>query len=155
MRWVLAVLTIVGCDAKPVDDVAPVDLARSTAHGPVVFGDSVSGEVTGGGHLWSFKLSAPSSIHAFFRGVGNVDAMIYLFDHSGVVARDADELERELPAGEYRVLVKTSAATRGRFTLTVDCDGVGCSARGAGPGMSTPDRHASLTTSPNIPSHRD
>ncbi len=151
MRWALLILPILtACDdAKAPEDDVPVDgkldsFRSPTDHGTVAFGETVLGRVTAdeGFHTWTFKLSAPSAIHAFTARVphkANMDTVLYLYERSptgwgSYVARNDDDgrahwssLDRELPAGEYRVLVKGYAkTTRGSFDLTVDCDGVGC-----------------------------
>jgi hypothetical protein len=152
MRWALLLVSMVmfGCDdAKGPEDDAPVDgkldsFRSPTDHGVIAFGQSQTGKLTADElhHTWSFTLSAPAALHAFTSRVphkASIDTVLYLYRRTATgwgayIARNDDDgradwssLDRDLTAGEYRLLVKGHAAsTRGSFNLTLDCDGIGC-----------------------------
>ncbi len=152
MKWVLAVLpfALLACDdAKGLEDNVPedgkLDSFRSpTDHGGISFGTVTTAKLTATEqhHTWTLSLSAPARLHAFTARVphaASIDTVLYLYKRTATgwgayIERNDDDgrnhwssFDRELAAGEYRVLVKGfSASTKGSFNLTVDCDGSGC-----------------------------
>lgn len=135
--------------AKPAEEDVPVDgkldtIRTPTYHGDITYGATDVGKITAdeGFHAWTFELSAPSSIHAFTSRVpheASIDTVMYLYQlgptgWGAYIERNDDDgrnhwssIDRDLPAGRYRVLVKGYLrAIRGKFQISVDCDGAGC-----------------------------
>ena len=152
MKWALAVAPFLmfACDdGKGPEDNVPEDgkldsFQRPTDHGEIPFGSLTTAKLTAGEqhHTWTLSLSAGAHLHASTSRVphaASIDTVLYLYKFNGTswgsyIARNDDDgrnhwssIDRDLEAGEYRVLVKGySASTKGSFNLTVDCDGAGC-----------------------------
>lgn len=152
MLFVLATGCL-GEDAKGVEDDLDVldekadSFAKPTDHGAIGFGTGAAqaSAITDSEkyHAWTFELSGDASVQLLTNyavlGQRRTDTVLYLYKHNGTswgpyIARNDDygsttysKINRDLGAGSYRVLVKGFAATtRGKFKLTVDCDGEGC-----------------------------
>jgi len=143
-----------GCDDGAIDkgpeDAVPADgkldsFARPTDHGAIGFSTNVDSFLTADAkyHTWTFSLSGNAAVHLYthpqLTARSVTDTVIYLYKRGpngwgSYVARNDDDggslfsgLDRNLGAGEYRLLVKGYAAsTRGQFAVTVDCEGAGC-----------------------------
>ncbi len=123
---------------------AKADSLRSpTNNGPIVFGEARQAALSGsrGFQAWTFTLYGAADVQLYTAANrdGAVDTVLYLYKKTGAtwgsyIARNDDDggsvfsmVEKTLPAGEYRAIVKGHAkSTRGRFKLTVDCTGAGC-----------------------------
>lgn len=152
MKWALVLVpfALLACDdTKGPEDNIPedgkLDSFRSpTDHGVISFGSVAIAKLSAAEqhHTWTMSLSAPAHLHAFTARVphaASIDTVLYLYKRTATgwgayIERNDDDgrnhwssIDRELTAGEYRVLVKGySASTKGSFNLTVDCDGAGC-----------------------------
>lgn len=135
-----------GEDELPADDGKDDSQRTPTDHGPIGFGQSLAEELTAAHryHAWTFELSgdATVSIETSYavRGQRRTDTVLYLYREGptgwgSYIARNDDhdgnvysEIVKTLGAGRYRILVKGYlTTTRGKFKVTVDCDGSGCS----------------------------
>ena len=123
---------------------AKADSLRSpTNNGVIAFGDARPATLSGsrGFHAWTFTLYGAADVQLYTAADrdGAVDTVLYLYKKTGAtwgsfIARNDDDgdsvfsmVEKNLPAGEYRAIVKGYAkSTRGRFKLTADCTGAGC-----------------------------
>ena len=123
---------------------AKADSLRSpTNNGVIAFGDARPATLSGsrGFHAWTFTLYGAADVQLYTAADrdGAVDTVLYLYKKTGAtwgsyIARNDDDgdsvfsmVEKNLPAGEYRAIVKGYAkSTRGRFKLTSDCTGAGC-----------------------------
>jgi hypothetical protein len=151
--WFLAV-ALLGCvgDGKPAED--ELDLIedgkddshrRPTYHGDIAYGVGSPTALTDDErhHAWTFELSGDAKVDMTtsyaLLGQRRTDTVMYLYRESATgcgpyIARNDDygstiysQLVRNLDAGRYRVLVKGhQATTRGKFKLTVNCQGDGC-----------------------------
>ncbi len=113
---------------KPPEEDVPVDgkldtIRTPTYHGDIAYGSTGVGRITAdeGFHAWTFELSAPATIHAFTSRVpheASIDTVLYLYqlnasnNWGAYIERNDDDgrnhwssIDRELPAGRYRVLV--------------------------------------------------
>ncbi len=140
-----------GATDKGDEDDVPTDgkadsFGSPTEHGAIPFNAASSAEFTAseGFHSWTFKLT---------RGGGkvdlrtayatpNLDTVVYLYKKTGaswgsyIATNDdatsstaASRIEKQLGAGEYRVIVKAYKRTqRGPFALMGECAGAGCPA---------------------------
>jgi hypothetical protein len=154
MKKLALALLLVGCmdDGKgPEDDLDVLDDSKAdsqrkpTDHGEIAFEAKTPSAITDAEkfHAWTFELSNDAHVtmttsYALL-GQRRTDTVLYLYKEGptgwgAYVARNDDygsttysRLIRDLGAGRYRVLVKGhSADTRGKFALTVGCDGEGC-----------------------------
>ena len=168
---VLPIALAVSCtESKPVEEDVPTDgkldsFRTPTHHGDIAYGEPAIGRLTAdeGFHTWTFELSAPSTIHAFTSRVpheASLDTVLYLYQlgpngWGSYIARNDDDgrnywssIDRDLPAGQYRVLVKGYLRSiRGKFQVTVDCDGVGCS---PAPGCLFGSTYGDIMTNPKL-----
>ena len=152
----IAALALAGCAGQTIDDQTkgaesplPEDqkddsFRKPTEHGPLSFGSAAEGELTEEEHYhaWFFELSVPASVVLRTNPVtANLDTVMYLYrrspgdtlwgayrvrndDHDGQLW---SRIERDLDAGEYRVLVKAfKTSIRGHFELHGECSGAGC-----------------------------
>lgn len=152
MKWSLLIVpfALLACDdARPEEEGVPQDgkldsFQTPTDHGELAFGASARAKLTptAAHHTWTFTLSAPATVHPYTSRVpheSNVDTVLYLYKRGpngwgSYIARNDDDgrahwssLDKSLPAGEYRLLVKgLLASTKGSFDLTLDCAGAGC-----------------------------
>jgi hypothetical protein len=134
-------------EEDPLLDAEKDDSFRKpTDHGALLFGQSVTESLDRGAryHAWSFTLpgSASVQIKTSYGGRGTPDTVVYLYRRGetgwgSAIAKNDDahddtrwsSLSRALDAGVYRVIVKGYTANEvGRFKLTVDCAGDGCTA---------------------------
>lgn len=147
----LALLLAAACaDEKGPEEDLPTEegkldsFSRPSYQGDLPFSVSDTGILTADErHLvWTFQLSGPASIHTFTSRVphyASIDTVLYLYKLGPTgwgpyIARNDDDgrngwssLDRDLDAGDYRILVKGhAAATRGRFQVQLDCTGAGC-----------------------------
>ena len=119
---------------------------RPTDHGSISFGDKAASALTDTErhHTWTFELSGDAQLDLrttyAVRGQRKTDTVLYLYKEGPTgwgpyIARndDADRdtvysrITRSLGAGRYRALVKGYlASTRGKFALTIACEGAGC-----------------------------
>ena len=133
-------------DEPVVDGTA--DSARSpTLLGSLTFGRAERSEITATQRYlaWDFELTAESAVtlrtDVAMSGGPEVDTVLSLYrrgarGYGSAIASNDDglntlfsSLSRTVPAGSYRVIVRGYAnATRGPFSLTVDCSGDGCGA---------------------------
>ncbi|HVV87894.1 MAG TPA: hypothetical protein VHE35_32865 [Kofleriaceae bacterium] len=149
-----ASLSLLACDEAvtdkgPEDDV-PTDgkldsFAHPTDHGAIAFGTPAVSSLTAAAqyHTWTFSLTGGAQVHLYTDYAPSshtlVDTVVYLYKRgpngwgSYLVRNDDDgssrwsSIAKDLGAGDYRVLVKGYASTtRGKFAVTVDCDGAGC-----------------------------
>jgi hypothetical protein len=121
---------------------------RPTDHGPIAFDVAAHSVLTDAEryHAWEFELSGDAEITAVtsysLLGQRKTDTVLYLYRETPTsptgwgpyIARNDDydgkvysRIIKQLGAGKYRALVKGYATTtRGKFKLTVSCDGPGC-----------------------------
>ena len=153
LTWFLA-LCLVGCtgDGKPgeeeldlLEDGKDDSFKHPTDHGAIEFGVSSATALTATErhHAWTFELSGDAKVDMTtsyaLLGQRRTDTVLYLYREGATgwgpyLYRNDDygntiysQLIKNLTAGRYRVLVKGyQAETRGKFKLTVNCDGVGC-----------------------------
>ncbi|MBX3162838.1 MAG: hypothetical protein KF773_43150 [Deltaproteobacteria bacterium] len=154
MKKLLFVLLFAGCmdDGKgPEDDLDILDDSKAdsqrkpTDHGAIDFDVKATSAITDAAkfHAWTFELSNDARITATtsyaVKGQRRTDTVLYLYKEGpsgwgSYIARNDDfnstpysQVKKDLGAGRYRVLVKGhDADTRGKFGLTVGCDGSGC-----------------------------
>lgn len=155
MRAWLAVVTLLfvaACGtAKPAAEEDPLldaekddSFRQPTDHGTILFGQRVVESLDRGSryHAWSFTLrgDARVALRTSYGGRGTPDTVMYLYRRGAhgwgsAIAKndDASEtsrwstIDRALGAGVYRVIVKGYTAHEvGRFALTADCSGAGC-----------------------------
>jgi len=137
-----------GEEEELLDDSKADSHQRPTDHGPIAFGTPETSALTVDErfHSWTFNLSATANIELVTSyavlGQRRTDTVLYLYKETPesptgwgpYIARNDDhgnttysKITRELGAGRYRALVKGHKAdTRGKFKLTVDCEGDGC-----------------------------
>lgn len=134
-----------GPEEELLDDSKADSHRKPTDHGALVFEMPVTSELTEAEryHAWTFELHDDARVEMTtsyaVRGQRRTDTVLYLYRETAsgwgaYVARNDDyasttysQLVRDLGAGRYRVLVKGyDAATRGKFKVTVDCEGAGC-----------------------------
>lgn len=153
---ILAISATTACldEGKPdeeetdvLDDTKADTHLRPTDHGPIAFAAPAHTALTDDErfHAWTFELSTTAQVELTtsysLLGQRRTDTVLYLYRYREAtsswgpyIARNDDystttysQLRRELGAGRYRVLVKGHlAATRGKFKVTVGCDGEGC-----------------------------
>ncbi|MBA3541231.1 MAG: hypothetical protein H0T79_16590, partial [Deltaproteobacteria bacterium] len=119
---------------------------RPTDHGAIGFAAPATSELTSSEkfHAWTFELSNEARLEMATSyavlGQRRTDTVLYLYKQGPTgtwgpyVVRNDDfgdsvysRITRELDAGRYRLIVKGYAATtKGKFKLTVDCEGPGC-----------------------------
>lgn len=138
-------------DKGPEDEV-PVDgkldsFQRPTDHGALALGATADSSLTATAkhHTWTFSLTGNAQVHLYthppLTSRAMVDTVLYLYQRGpsgwgSYLARNDDDggnvfssILRDLGPGDYRLLVKGYGATaRGRFAITADCEGAGCSA---------------------------
>jgi hypothetical protein len=150
------VLSIPACagDGKPPEDELDLledgkddSFKKPTDHGAITFGISSATALseTERHHAWTFELSSDAKLEMTtsyaIKGQRRTDTVLYLYKEGpsgwgSYIARNDDyasttysQLIKNLGAGRYRVLVKGhQTETRGKFKLTVNCSGGGCTA---------------------------
>ena len=153
-RLYLVAMLAAGCmeDGKgPEDDLDVLDdakadtIRRPTDHGAIAFDIKVPSAITDAEkfHAWTFELTGDARLEMTTSyavlGQRRTDTVLYLYKEGptgwgSYIARNDDyasttysRLIRDLGAGRYRVLVKGhNTDTRGKFAITVGCDGDGC-----------------------------
>ena len=135
----LLCLTMTAClDASDVvEDDAP--LTRDADRGELAFGVPASAALSrrDPSHTWRFTLHGPARVAIATgpagRGITDTVLALYRDGASRPLARNDDSggtlwsaLRRDLPAGDYRVVVRGYAGSRGRFAVRADCRGDGC-----------------------------
>ena len=153
---VLALATAVATSAcvsseKPDEEEVPGEdgkddsFYRPTNHGPIAWSTPAHTVLTKDErhHTWTFELSGDARVDMTtsysLLGQRRTDTVLYLYREGPTgwgpyIARNDDygttiysQLIRQLGAGRYRVLVKGHlASTRGKFKITVGCQGAGC-----------------------------
>jgi hypothetical protein len=134
-------------DELPPDDSKEDSHRKPTDHGVIAFGEKALSSLTDGEkfHAWEFELSGPATVTVTtsyaIKGQRKTDTVLYMYEFGltgptwgSYIARNDDydgkvysQLVMELDAGRYRSLVKGfAAATRGKFSITVNCTGIGC-----------------------------
>jgi hypothetical protein len=148
---------LIGCidvDEKGPEEDAPSAAAKDDSlrspivHGAIGFDDPRIEAITAeaGHHAWTFELSGAADVQVStgpaVRHQKPTDTVVYLYRQrpdgswGSYVARNDDArgtlwswLDRSLEAGSYRVTVKGyDRQVRGKFALTVRCEGEGCAA---------------------------
>ena len=118
---------------------APID------HGAIAFGTPATSALTADEHFhaWTFELSGDAKVDLAtsyaVAGQRKTDTVLYMYKEGptgwgAFIARNDDagssvysKLSKQLGAGRYRALVKGHlASTTGKFKLTADCTGSGC-----------------------------
>src|SRR5688572_8837181 len=153
----LVLVSISACtndDGKPAED--DLDLLedgkddsqrKPTDHGEIAFNTGSATVLTDNErhHAWTFELSSDANVKLTTSyavlGQRRTDTVLYLYKEGptgwgSYIARNDDygstiysQLVRNLGPGRYRALVKGhQTTTRGKFKLTVECTGGGCSA---------------------------
>jgi len=150
---VLLSASLFGCadDGKGEEDELPDDSGKAdsqrkpTDHGAIGFGAAAQSAITDAEkfHAWEFELSGDADLEIVTSyavlGQRRTDTVLYLYREGATgwgpyIARNDDygtttysKIAKTYGAGKYRALVKGFAATtRGKFSLTVGCSGVGC-----------------------------
>jgi hypothetical protein len=155
MKAYLFAILLVGCidggkgpedNLDILQDDGKADTQRKpTDHGEIPFDTKVNSAITDAEqfHAWTFELSGDAHVtmttsYALL-GQRRTDTVLYLYKEGptgwgSYIARNDDygsttysRLIKDLGAGNYRVLVKGHQdETRGKFGITVGCDGDGC-----------------------------
>lgn len=133
-------------EEAPSEDGKDDSFQRPTEHGVIPFGGAATSELTAQErhHTWTFALTGAARVDMTTSyavlGQRRTDTVLYLYRKTATgtwgpyIARNDDygtttysQLVRDLGAGEYRVLVKGYlASTRGKFKLSVGCQGEDC-----------------------------
>jgi hypothetical protein len=140
---------------------------KPTDHGAIAFDERVTSELTATQrhHTWTFELTGDAEVEMTtsyaVRGQRRTDTVLYLYKEGPTgwgpyLARNDDygdttysQLVESLDAGRYRVLVKGYlASTRGKFSLTVGCDGAGCAPAVAEDVCLLPEDYTALRADP-------
>ncbi|MDX2088037.1 MAG: DVUA0089 family protein [Kofleriaceae bacterium] len=132
-------------DLDGLEDGKADTMRKPTDHGYIFFGLPEHSALTEDArfHAWTFELTGDAKVDMTtsysVQGQRRTDTVLYLYKEAAngwgsYIARNDDygsttysQLIKNLGAGKYRVLVKGHlASTRGKFKVTVGCQGDGC-----------------------------